>query len=88
MSGDQALGVVSLAIGLALLCFQTRIVRAWSERDEEELRKPLQRAMMEYWQARVPSWMRGAAFRRIVHRAWLTGVAVLFVYAGVRLVTG
>ena len=31
----QALGVVSLAIGLALLCFQTRIVRAWSERDEE-----------------------------------------------------
>jgi hypothetical protein len=85
VSGDRILGIVSLGIGLALLLLQARIGRAWAEREEQELRKPLHRAMTEYSEARTPSWMRGPTFRRRLNRVWLTGVGAMFVYAGVRL---
>jgi CO dehydrogenase/acetyl-CoA synthase delta subunit len=88
MSGDQALGFVALSIGLALLLLQARIARVFAEREEEELRKPLHRAMTDYWEARVPRWMRGPTFGRRVNRLWLTVVGAMFVYAGIRLLAG
>ena len=84
MSGDQALGVIALVLGLVLLALQSRIARAWSEREDEDLRRPLVKAVADF----SPVWMRVPTLRHGLNRAWLTIAAAVFIYVGVRLLAG
>ena len=80
------LGVLACLLALGLLVGNGYLGRRMFEGQQEQLEKPLMRAMWEHTRRQLPRWQTTDRYRRRFIRVWLFVVAAMMLWSGVKLV--